>query len=100
MYEAAERVIEMHGGIAAVRDQNLLASIELPIAGLMSNMDLELVSAKMMEMRKAFEELHMLDHPYMPLVSLLTLSVVPHVRITDKGIFDVDHQSFVHWRAF
>ena len=99
MYEAAERVIEMHGGIAAVRDQSLLASIELPIAGLMSNMDLEVVSAKMMEMRKAFEELHMLDHPYMPLISLLTLSVVPHVRITDKGIFDVDHQSFVHWRA-
>ena len=99
MYEAANHVIETHGGITAVKDGRLLASIELPIAGLMSNENLESVSKKMLAMRDAFKEMQMLDHPYMPLISLLTLSVVPHVRITDKGIFDVDNQSFVNWRA-
>ncbi|MGO9644312.1 MAG: adenine deaminase [Candidatus Bathyarchaeia archaeon] len=99
MYEAAKHVVETHGGIAAVKDGRLLASIELPIAGLMSNEDLELVSKKMLILRDAFKEMQMLDHPYMPLICLLTLSVVPHVRITDKGIFDVDNQLFANWQA-
>jgi len=99
MYEAAKHVVETHGGITAVKDGRLLASIELPIAGLMSNENLELVSKKMLILRNAFKEMQMLDHPYMPLICLLTLSVVPHVRITDKGIFDVDNQSFVNWQA-
>ena len=99
MYAAAQHVIESHGGITVVNHGKLLASIELPVAGLMSNDTLEKVSKRMTNLRDAFKEIRMLDHPYMPLVSLLTLSVVPHVRITDKGIFDVDRQSFLNWQA-
>jgi len=46
-------------------------------------------------LRRAFKTMGVLDHPYMPLPSLLALSVIPHARITDKGIFDVDRQRFV-----
>jgi adenine deaminase len=95
MLAAAHQVIQYGGGVAAIRDGTLLASIELPLAGLMSEESYEAVGAKMMKMREAFKELGVPDHPYMPLISLFTLSVIPHVRITDQGLFDVDHQKFV-----
>jgi Adenine deaminase len=46
-------------------------------------------------LRRAFLELGAPDHPYMPLISMLSLSVIPHARITNKGVYDVDRQSFV-----
>jgi len=53
------------------------------------------VSKDMDALRRAFKTMGVLDHPYMPLPNLLALSVIPHARITDKGIFDVDRQRFV-----
>lgn len=95
MLKAANTVIEKGGGVAAVRNSRILALIELPIAGLMSEEPIEVMASKMEGLRRAFKEMGVLDHPYMPLPSLLTLSVIPHARITDKGVFDVDKQRFV-----
>ena len=95
MLRAANLVIESRGGIAAVRDGRTLAWVKLPIAGLMSELPLADVSKEMEKLRRAFRKMGVLDHPYMPLPCLLALSVIPHVRITDKGIFDVDAQKFV-----
>jgi adenine deaminase len=95
MRAAANLVIRSGGGIAAVRGKKTLARIKLPIAGLMSDRSLAAVSKDMEGLRMAFKTMGVLDHPYMPLPSLLALSVIPHARITDKGIFDVDRQKFV-----
>jgi adenine deaminase len=95
MREAANLVIRSRGGIAAVRHGETLAWVKLPIAGLMSDRSLEEVSKEMVALRRAFKEMGVLDHPYMPLPCLLALSVIPHARITDRGIFDVDRQRFV-----
>jgi len=95
MRMAANLVIESKGGIAAVRRQRTLAWVKLPIAGLMSDGPLEHVSKEMVRLRGALKKLGVLDHPYMPLPCLLALSVIPHARVTDKGIFDVDSQRFV-----
>jgi len=95
MMTAANLVIKSKGGLAAVRNRKTLAWIKLPIAGLMSDLSLEEVAEEMKSMRAAFREMGVLDHPYMPLPCLLALSVIPHARITDKGIFDVDNQRFV-----
>jgi adenine deaminase len=92
---AANLVIRSRGGIAAVRGGEILARIKLPIAGLMSDRSLIEVSKDMEALRRAFKTMGVLDHPYMPLPNLLALSVIPHARITDKGIFDVDRQKFV-----
>jgi len=99
MHKAAQLVISSRGGIAAVMNSKALAHIELPIAGLMSDEPVEKIAVKMKQLRKAFREMGVLDHPYMPLPSLLTLSVIPHARITDKGIFDVNQQRFIPWLA-
>ena len=95
MRKAANLVIRSGGGIAAVQGGETLARIKLPIAGLMSDGSLVAVSKDMGQLRKAFKAMGVLDHPYMPLPCLLALSVIPHARITDKGIFDVDRQKFV-----
>jgi len=95
MKTAANLVIRSGGGIAAVLGGKTLARIKLPIAGLMSDGPLDEVSKDMEALRRAFKEMGVLDHPYMPLPNLLALSVIPHARITDKGIFDVDRQRFV-----
>ena len=95
MRMAANLVIRSKGGIAAVRRQRTLAWVKLPIAGLMSNHSIEQVAKEMEALRRAFKEMGVLDHPYMPLPCLLALSVIPHARITDKGVFDVDNQRFV-----
>jgi adenine deaminase len=95
MQAAANLVIESKGGIAAVHRMKTLAWVKLPIAGLMSDNGLERVANEMAHLRRAFRKMGVLDHPYMPLPNLLALSVIPHARITDKGIFDVDNQKFV-----
>ncbi|HUK79231.1 MAG TPA: adenine deaminase C-terminal domain-containing protein [Nitrososphaerales archaeon] len=95
MCKAANLVIRSGGGIAAVKGKETLAMIRLPIAGLMSDKSLAEVSKDMEGLRRAFKAMGVLDHPYMPLPNLLALSVIPHARITDKGIFDVDRQRFV-----
>ncbi len=95
MMLAANLVIGSQGGIAAVQDGATLAHIRLPVAGLMSEQSLPEVAAEMKKLRLAFKSMGVLDHPYMPLPALITLSVIPHARITDKGLFDVDAQKFV-----
>ena len=95
MLAAANLVIESKGGIAAVMRMKTLAQVRLPIAGLMSEGSLEHVAREVQRLRLAFSKMGVLDHPYMPLPNLLALSVIPHARITDKGMFDVDAQKFV-----
>ena len=94
MQAAAEMVTKGKGGIAAV-DSKPLAFVDLPVAGLMSEEGLGEVSKKMRGLRSAFKKMGVIDHPYMPVVALLTLSVIPHARITDKGVYDVDGRRFV-----
>lgn len=96
MVLAANSVIRTQGGISAALDGELLAHIKLPVAGLMSESSIYKVAEEMSRLRRAFRKMNVLDHPYMPIPCLLTLSVIPHARITDKGIFDVDNQSFVY----
>lgn len=95
MQVAANLVIESRGGIAAVLGQKTLAWLKLPIAGLMSDGSLGKVAKEMEGLRSAFKKMGVIDHPYVPLLCLLPLSAIPHARITDNGIFDVDSQKFV-----
>lgn len=89
MLKAANHVIERDGGIAVVRDGEVLASIELPVAGLMSEEPLETVARKFSRVREAFREIGLRDHPYAPLFFFLALPVIPNAKITDKGLYDV-----------
>jgi len=89
MLTAAEHVIESQGGVAVARDGKIMASVELPVAGLMAEESLDLVAEKFEKVRKAFRELGLRDHPYAPPLFFLALPVIPAAKITDKGLFDV-----------
>lgn len=95
MLTAAKAVIESDGGYVAALDGKLLARIELPIAGLMSEEPVSVLAEKTEKFRDAIKLLGMIDHPYMPLLSLMTLSVWPRARITDKGTYNVLERRFL-----
>ncbi len=94
MLVAAERVKEMNGGITVVLDGRVLASLALPLAGLMSNRDLFEVAESYKQIRAALTQLGAERDIFMTL-SFVQLAVIPSIRITDRGIVDVESQQFV-----
>ncbi|MDI6819809.1 MAG: adenine deaminase [Candidatus Hodarchaeaceae archaeon] len=83
-------VAKMGGGQVAVRGGKVLAKVELPIAGLMSNKPVESISAQLKRLHRAARDLKIrVKSPFMCL-SFLPLAVVPKLRITDKGLVDVE----------
>ncbi|MCX8161532.1 MAG: adenine deaminase [Candidatus Bathyarchaeota archaeon] len=87
---AVDKLREIQGGYIAVRDGEILAMVKLPIAGLMSDEPVSTVAGELRRFREA-EYMLGVEDPYpIPMISLLALPVIPHARITDKGIYDVD----------
>lgn len=88
MAYAGNVLSEAGGGMVAVRNGTIMALVELPIAGLMSDKPVEEVAEKVDRLSEAFKQLGcMLKRPFMTM-SLLALPVMPELRITDKGLID------------
>ena len=87
---AVNRLIELQGGFVVVADGKVLAEFSLPIAGLISELPHEQVHEGLIPLRKAAKSLGCrLPEPFLQ-VAFLPLPVIPHLKITDKGLFDVD----------
>lgn len=87
---AVNRLRELQGGFVAVRGGNVVAELPLPIAGLMSERAFEEVGARLKVLRAAVREMGCpLTDPFLQL-AFLPLPVVPHLKITDRGLVDVD----------
>ena len=87
---AVNRIIELKGGFVAVRERTVLAELALPIAGLMSTLNLTEVSERLRALRQTAKEMgSSLKEPFLQL-SFLALPVIPHLKITDRGMVDVD----------
>jgi adenine deaminase len=90
MMTAAIEVVRMRGGQAVVKDDEVIASLALPIAGLMSNRPLAEVSDKVKKLNRTVTELGCrLKEPFMTL-SFLALPTIPELKLTDKGLVDVE----------
>lgn len=86
---AANKLSEVGGGIVVVSRGKVLALVELPIAGLMSDERAEVVAQKAQKMVEAMAECGCaLNNAYMQ-HSLLALVVIPELRISDIGLIDV-----------
>jgi adenine deaminase len=92
---AVERLAEIGGGIVAVEGLRVVAECPLPIAGLLSDARLPDVIA---QSRACNEAAHALGWtgatPFLTL-SFLALSVIPQLKITDRGLVDVDRFELV-----
>lgn len=85
---AAKEVAAMKGGLVAVARGRILASLPLPVAGLMSPRPLTEVADDLRKLLSVAKGLgSILPNPFMTL-SFVSLPVVPELRITDKGLID------------
>ncbi|KAA5536643.1 adenine deaminase [Taibaiella lutea] len=92
--EAVNAIIDCKGGIS-ICDGTATDVMPLPVAGLMSDKDAFTAAAQYEKMDKAAKALgSKLTAPFMTL-SFMALPVIPSLKITDKGLFDVDRFDFV-----
>jgi len=95
MFTAAVQLVKMRGGFCVVRDGNVLAQVPLPIAGLMSEEDPQTLCTQLRTLHQAAAALRVrLRRPFM-MLSFLTLSVVGALRITDRGLVDVERGELI-----
>jgi adenine deaminase len=95
MIKAAETIQTMKGGLTVVLNGKVLASLSLPIAGLMSDASVDQVNVRLEGLHRAAKNLGCkIPDPFMTL-SFLSLPVIPELKITDKGLVDVNQFKFV-----
>lgn len=95
MLEAVIEIARMQGGLVLVSDGEVLARLPLPIAGLMSDQPMSKVKEDIEHLGKVARGMGMMiDEPFMAL-SFITLAVVPDLKLTDLGLFDVNQFKFV-----
>ena len=93
--KAVEVIQAMGGGLVAVSEGKVLASLPLPIAGLMSEASVAQVNLQLAALLRAAKTLGCkIPDPFMTL-SFLSLPVIPELKITDKGLVDVNQFKFV-----
>ena len=92
---AVERLAELGGGIVAVDDLRVLAECPLPVAGLLSDAPLADVIAQSRACNEAARELGWSGATPFLTLAFLALSVIPHLKITDRGLVDVDRFELV-----
>jgi adenine deaminase len=95
MAVAVNRLIEIEGGFAVALDGKVIAELALPVAGLMSLLSFEEVHRALIPLRTAAKGLGVtLAEPFLQ-VAFLPLPVIPHLKITDMGLVDVDRFEFI-----
>lgn len=94
---AVESLVAQEGGIVLVKDGRIVESMPMPIAGLMSDKDGKWVDDKLTSIhKKAYEELGICGsvEPVMTLC-FMSLIVIPSLKLTDTGLFDVGEFRFI-----
>ena len=87
--KAIEEINRLQGGLVVCADLEILASLPLPIAGLLSPEPLEVVVSQHEKVAKAVASLGNLPPAPFAILSFLALPVIPELRLTDLGLVDV-----------
>ena len=98
---AIENVKQNGGGFALVKDGKVIESLSLPVAGLMSDLSGEEVSKKLLSLhKKAVVELGV-NESLEPVMSLtfMSLIVIPELKLTARGLFDIFENRFIDIEA-
>lgn len=94
MAKAVNTVLRNNGGLAAV-SKDIFSTLELPVAGLMSTKSAAEVSSDLRILHHAVRDMgSKLGSPFMTL-SFMALLVIPKLKISDMGLFDVEKFDFV-----
>jgi adenine deaminase len=97
MLQAAERLQEVGGGLCLVENGNVVAQVDLPIAGLMAPETIEELSPKVEKFNEKARSMGVKVGRRSPSMALssLTLTVIPEIRISDLGLVDVNEQKLI-----
>jgi adenine deaminase len=95
MIVALEALQTMQGGLVVVEDGKVIGSLALPIAGLMTTLPAKEAVQKIQEVHEALHQIHPdLHYHFFLTLSFLSLPVIPELKLTDTGLFDV--KNFQH----
>ncbi|HZK40153.1 MAG TPA: adenine deaminase, partial [Atribacterota bacterium] len=95
MLNVGAAIAKMGGGLAISVDEKIIDSLPLPIAGLMSDRTLLEVKENLDSIYKTAKNLGVtVDNPFMS-IAFLSLEVAPHLKITNKGLVDVNNSKIV-----
>jgi adenine deaminase len=95
MIVAVNEIIHMKGGQVVIKDGKTIESLPLPIAGLMSDRPLHEIKKRVEKLGYAVKSIgSRLTNPFMTL-SFLSLPVIPELKLTDKGLVDVERFKIV-----
>ena len=98
---AVEELIKQEGGVVLVKDKKVLSRLPLPVGGIMSDQSGEWVNDKLSELHEtAIRELQVSEEvePIMTLC-FMALPVIPELKLTDMGLFDVTKFDFISLEA-
>ena len=95
---AVNKVIDMGGGIAISSSNKILECLSLNIGGLMSNKNVEYVNLKLSKLMEIAYNKLKVNKDIDPLLTLafLALPVIPEIKLTDRGLFDVEEFKFIN----
>jgi adenine deaminase len=95
MAACVQRMPEIGGGIVIAEGGRVVEELPLPVAGLMSDQPLAAVHKRMVSMEKRLAGMGVtMSAPFMTM-SFLALSVIPELKITDRGLVDVNRFELV-----
>lgn len=95
MTTAAVQIVKMQGGLVVAAEGEVLATVPLPIAGLMSEKSAKELRVEVENIEKAARDAGCtVSTPFMAM-SFLALPVIPRLKLTDKGLVDVKKFGFV-----
>ncbi len=90
MLVALDTLQKMQGGYVVIADGKVLSALPLPIAGLMTNLNAEDAEKQLHDLHHALFQLNPdLDFHLFLTLSFIALPVIPSIKITDTGLFDV-----------
>lgn len=101
MLLAVEELIKQGGGIILVKDGLVINSMPMVVGGIMSDQSGEWVCEKLTQIRKdAYEQLG-ISKAVEPVMTLcfMSLAVIPEIKLTDKGLFDITQHAFISIEA-
>ena len=96
MLFAVQELKKIGGGIIVVQNEKILSSIKLEIAGLMTSRSYSEIDFELESLHNSIKIVapNINFNPFLTL-SFLSLPVIPSIKITDKGLFDVTNFKFI-----
>lgn len=101
MEMAVNILIEQEGGMVLVKDQQLVEALPMPIGGIMSDQSGEWVDMQLTKVHEKAHQILQVSNKIEPIMTLcfMSLAVIPEIKLTDMGLFDVSKFEFISIEA-